>query len=489
MNYKTIGKILSQILLIEAAMMIPPLLISLADRSGAAANAFVATILLTSGIGALLGVLCRKTGKKFRAKEGLVCVGLAWIFMSALGALPLYLSGSAPTYIDSFFEIVSGFTTTGSTIMPSVEALPRGINYWRCFTHWVGGMGVLVFLLAIVPHGDNENSGFTLHLLRAESPGPEVGKLVPKMKQTASILYFMYIFLTVLCFLFLLAGGMSWFEALCHSFGTAGTGGFGVKNDSLGSYSPYLQNVCTVFMILFGVNFNCYFLLVCRQFKSLFKNEEIRFYFGVIAAAIAMIAINTTHLFESIGQAVHHAAFQVASIITTTGFCTVDFNLWPGFSKAVILFLMFCGACAGSTGGGIKCSRVLLLIKSAIRDLRLSMHPKKVQTIRLDGKSVSERTVSGVTMYLTIYCFIVIVSFLLVSLDGFSVESNFSAVMACFNNIGPGFDAVGPLSNFAGFSPFSKLILCFDMLAGRLEIYPIIILLMKRTWADSKRKA
>jgi len=288
--------------------------------------------------------------------------------------------------------------------------------------------------------------------------------------------------LTVLCFVFLLIGGMDWFEAITHAFGTAGTGGFGVKNDSLASYSPYLQNVCTVFMILFGVNFNCYFLLVCRQFKDLFKNEEIRFYFGVIISAIALIALNTSHLFESIGQAVHHAAFQVASIITTTGFSSVDFNLWPGFSKALILFLMFCGACAGSTGGGIKCSRVLLLIKSTIRDLRLSMHPKKIQTIRLDGRTVSEKTVSGVTMYLTIYCMIVIISFLLVSLDGFSVETNFSAVMACFNNIGPGFDAVGPMANFANYSVFSKLILIFDMLAGRLEIYPIMILLMKRTW-------
>jgi len=473
---------LSQILIIEAIMMLPALLICLIDNSAVAANAFVATIALTASIGVVLGLICKNAKKKFRVKEGLVCVGLAWIIMSLLGCLPFCLSGAIPHYVDAFFEIVSGFTTTGSTILGDVEALPRGLLYWRSFSHWVGGMGVLVFLLAIVPRSDNENSGFTLHLLRAESPGPEVGKLVPRMKQTASILYFMYIFLTVLCFVFLLIGGMDWFEAITHAFGTAGTGGFGVKNDSLASYSPYLQNVCTVFMILFGVNFNCYFLLVCRQFKDLFKNEEIRFYFGVIISAIALIALNTSHLFESIGQAVHHAAFQVASIITTTGFSSVDFNLWPGFSKALILFLMFCGACAGSTGGGIKCSRVLLLIKSTIRDLRLSMHPKKIQTIRLDGRTVSEKTVSGVTMYLTIYCMIVIISFLLVSLDGFSVETNFSAVMACFNNIGPGFDAVGPMANFANYSVFSKLILIFDMLAGRLEIYPIMILLMKRTW-------
>ncbi len=481
MNYKTIGKIIGQILLLEAVFMLPALFLCLMDGAKVAANAFIITMLIIAVFSSLLILICRKGAKGFYAKEGLVCVGLSWIVMSIVGCLPFYLSGEIPNYIDALFEIVSGFTTTGATILNDVEVLSRGLLYWRSFSHWLGGMGVLVFLLAVVP-GSKREGGFTVHLLRAESPGPTVGKLVPKMRRTAEILYLMYIILTVLNIVFLVAGDMPIFDAVCTAFGTAGTGGFGVKNDSMASYSPYLQNVTTVFMLLFGVNFNVYYWIICRQFRNILKNEEIRLYIAVVAISTAIITWNIFDSFTSLGETVRHAAFQVASIMTTTGFSTVDFNLWPNLSKTILLCLMFIGACAGSTGGGAKCSRVVIWLKSIRRNIRLVLHPQGVQSIRIDGQPANERVISHTAMYLVLYVVILICGVLLISVDGFSIETNLSAMMACFNNIGPGLDGVGPMCNYSGYSFFSKIVLSISMLTGRLELYPIIVLLFRKTW-------
>ena len=484
MNYKMMGKFISQILAVEAVFMLPALLISAFAGEFAAAWAFVITVGIILAVAGLLYALCRSGRRLFGAREGLVSVGLGWVVLSLLGCLPFVLSGQIPNFIDAFFEIVSGFTTTGASILSDVESLPKGILYWRSFSHWLGGMGVLLFLLAIVP-ADGEK-GFTMHLLRAESPGPDVGKLVPKMRQTAVILYVIYIVMTVLNILFLLAGRMAPLEAVCTAFGTAGTGGFGIKNDSMASYSPYIQNVTTVFMLLFGINFSCYYLLLLRQFRSVFKDEELRLYLVLFFGAAAAITVNVWFQAESrggsLGDMIRHAAFQVSSIMTTTGYTTTDYDLWPTFSKGVLLLLMVVGACAGSTGGGMKCARVLLLFKSLRRNIRQVLNPRKVQVVRSNGKRVSENVLTNTHAYLAAYVVIVIVAFLLISVDGFSVETNLSAVLACFNNIGPGMAAVGPTCNFGIYSDFSTVILSICMLAGRLEIFPILVLLSRSTW-------
>ncbi len=479
MNYKMMGKFIGRILMVEAVFMVPAMLISLWEREFGAVIAFMwslAAILAAAGGLLWLG---RSSQKKFYAREGLACVGLSWIAMSLLGCLPFFLSGVMPNYIDALFEIVSGFTTTGASILPAVEGLPKGILYWRSFSHWLGGMGVLVFLLAISSSGGN---GFTMHLLRAESPGPNVGKLVPKMKKTATILYLIYILLTVLDVIFLLLGDMPLFEAVCTAFGTVGTGGFGVKNDSIAGYSPYIQNVCTVFMLLCGVNFSCYYLLLLCQVKSVFRDEELRLYLGAVLGSVLLIVWNLRGFYDTLGETVRHAAFQVVTIITTTGFATTDYELWPGLSKAILLCLMILGASAGSTGGGFKCGRALLVAKSLHRSVRQVVHPQKVEVVRLNGHPVDEKVLQNVNAYLAAYVIVTILSFLLVSLDGFSITTNLSAVFACFNNIGPGFEAVGPTCNYAAYSDFSKLVLTWDMLAGRLEIFPILILATRSTW-------
>ncbi len=481
MNYKMMGRFIGKILVVEGVFMVPALLISLWKREYASAHAFWWSLVIILGVSGLLMLLCRGSKNKFYAKDGLACVGISWIVMSLLGCLPFCFSGAIPRFIDAFFEIVSGFTTTGASVVPAVEELPMGILYWRSFSHWLGGMGVLVFLLAVSSVGGSDN-GFTMHLLRAESPGPNVGKLVPKMKKTAGILYILYILLTVVNIIFLLAGGMSLFEAVCTAFGTAGTGGFGVRNDSIAGYSPYIQNVCTVFMLLFGVNFSCYYLLLIRQFKNVFRDEELRLYLGVVAGSIVLITLNLKGYYETLGETVRHAAFQVASIVTTTGYATTDFDLWPGFSKAILLCLMVIGASAGSTGGGFKCGRALLVLKSLHRSVRQVVHPQKVQAVRVNGHPVGEKILQNTNAYLAAYVIIIGISYLLVSVDGFSITTNISAVMACFNNVGPGFETVGPACNFAAYSTFSKLVLIMDMLAGRLEIFPILILFSRTTW-------
>lgn len=472
------------ILVIEAVFMIPAVCIGFGYGETHAAMSFLTSMAIIVAVAGIFALLSRNAQRTFRAKEGLVCVGTSWILMSLLGCLPFFLSREIPSYIDALFEIVSGFTTTGASILTDVEALSKCLIYWRSFSHWVGGMGVLVFLLALVPMS-GKNEGFTMHLLRAESPGPDVGKLVPKMKQTAMVLYLTYVVLTIVAFLFLIVGKMPLFDAVCTAFGTAGTGGFGIKNDSMASYSPYIQNVCTVFMLLFGINFSCFYLLMLRQFRAVLGDEELRLYLGVVAVSILLITLDISGLYGSIGESLRHAAFQVSSIITTTGFSTVDFDAWPAFSKGILLMLMLFGACAGSTAGGIKCARILLLLKGVRRNISQMMHPQKVQVIRVNGKVVDERILSNTNAYLAVYLVILIVSFLVVGLDEFSVTTNFSAVMACFNNIGPGLDAAGPMCNFSIFSPLSKIILIFDMLAGRLEIFPILILLSPKTWKRS----
>ena len=482
MNYKMMGKFISQILFVEAAFMLPALLLSIVYGEQSAVRGFIGAIIITLIVAAIMYVLCRNAVKRFYAREGLVCVGMSWIALSIMGCLPFFISREIPDFLDALFEIVSGFTTTGSSILTDVEALSHGLLYWRSFSHWLGGMGVLVFLLAVVTR-DRGGSGFTMHILRAESPGRNVGKLVPKMHTTARILYVIYVLLTIINVVFLLFGGMPVFEAVCTAMGTAGTGGFGIKNDSMASYSPYIQNVCTVFMLLFGVNFSCYYLHLVRHFKTVFKDQELRMYIAIVLGSIVLITWNLHGFYSTLGETVRHAAFQVATVITTTGFATTDFDLWPSFSKGILLALMVLGACAGSTGGGLKIGRTLLLLKNLRRKTRRILNPKRVEVVRVNGQKVSESVLENTNTYLIAYVVIVLGSFLLISIDNLSMMTNFSAVVACFNNIGPGFDAVGPTCNFSVFSGFSKVVLIFDMLAGRLEIFPILILASKSTWS------
>ena len=480
MNFKMMGQFVAKIVGIEGVFMLPALLISVFCGESSAVRGFLGAIAAIAVVEYFLLFTCRGPKRGFHAKEGLVSVGVGWIVLSLLGCLPFYLSGEIPHFVDAFFEIVSGFTTTGASILPDVESLSRGILYWRSFSHWLGGMGVLVFLLAVVPTGGGD--GFTMHILRAESPGPNVGKLVPRMKQTAGILYLIYIVMTIINVVFLLIGDMPLFDAVCTAFGTAGTGGFGIKNDSMASYSPYLQNVTTIFMFLFGVNFSCYYLLLMKEVASVFRDEELRLYLGLAAASIAAIAWNIRSLYETWEETIRHAAFQVGTVMTTTGYATTDFDLWPSFSKSILLMLMIVGACAGSTGGGIKCIRVLLLFKSLRRNIRQVIHPRKVEVIRSNGQVIDEKILDNTNAYLAAYVIILIVSCIAISLDGFSTTTNISAVIACFNNIGPGLEAVGPTCSFGAYSTFSKLVLTFDMLAGRLEIFPILALLSRSTW-------
>ena len=481
MNYRMMGRFLAQILAIEGLFMLPAMIISICGGDAMAVRGFLTTILLIAVTSATLWLTCRKAPSAFYAKDGLVCVGVSWVVLSLIGCLPFYISREIPRYIDAFFEMVSGFTTTGSSILTDVEALSDGILFWRSFSHWIGGMGVLVFLLAFT---GGKGQGFTMHLLRAESPGPNVGKLVPKMRTTAAILYVIYIVMTIINVIFLLLGDMPLLEALCTAFGTAGTGGLGIKNDSLASYSPYLQNVTTVFMALFGINFSCYYLLLLRQFKSVFRDEELRLYLILIFGSIALITLNLGDFYPTLGETVRHAAFQVSSIITTTGYGTTDFDLWPAFSKSILVCLMLVGACAGSTGGGLKIARLLMLVKSLGRNIRQTINPRKVLIVRNNGQTVDEKILRNCDAYLAAYVIIMFVSFMVVSLDNFSIGTNFTAVVACFNNIGPGLEQVGPTCNFSAYSDLSKLVLCFDMLAGRLEIFPILALLSRKVWKN-----
>ncbi len=477
MNFSMVFYILGRVLACEGALLMLPLGVSVIYREWTAVYAF----LITAGICLLIGFLLsfRKPAKSvLYIREGFVSTALSWIVISILGALPFLLSGAISDPIAALFETVSGFTTTGASILRNVEILPKGILFWRSFTHWIGGMGVLVFLLTILHHKE----GSHVNLMKAESPGPQVEKLVPKIRSTAMILYGIYIALTVLQMILLLCGGMSLFDAATTAFGTAGTGGFGIKNDSMAGYSPYLQNVVTVFMILFGINFNFYFLLLMRKFKRALFMEEVRWYLITIAASVLIITMNIRNLFGSIGEAVHHAAFQVGSIITTTGFATVDFNLWPQTSKTILVMLMFVGACAGGTGGGIKVSRFVILVKTIGKEMKHFIHPQSIDKISIDKKPVAHEVLRSVNVFMIAYILLFAASVILISFDNLDLTTNFTAVAATLNNIGPGLELVGPTQNYSVFSGFSQIVLILDMLAGRLELFPLMIIFSKDTW-------
>lgn len=484
MNHKAIRYFLAQILRIEGVFMLPALLLSIFKQEWSSVQGFAVTLVIIIALSFLLSINT-KDNRSIFAREGFVIVALSWIVLSLVGALPFYISSHIPSFVDAFFETVSGFTTTGATILADVEIMPMGLLYWRSFTHWLGGMGVLVFLLAIVPL--SQGGGSSLHILKAESPGPVVGKLTPKLRQSVSILYLIYIGMTVLEMVLLLAGGMPLFDAITTAFGTAGTGGFSIKNASLAPYSLYCQMVVAVFMMLFGVNFSIYYLLLIGQFKQIWKNEELKAYLGIMLASTILITINVLPKFASFGDALQHSYFQVSSIMTTTGFSTVNFDLWPEFSRMLLVLLMIVGACAGSTGGGMKVSRILVLIKSLRHGLKKLIHPRAIKVIRLDGKRLDETSVAGIEWFATAYFVIIAGSMLLVSLDNFSFDTNISGVLACINNIGPGLDMVGPMGNYSEFSVLSKLVLCLDMLVGRLEVFPILFLFSPSVWAKHHR--
>ena len=471
-----IAYIIGGILLTEAALLVLPLLVTV--LYGESPVPFLIPILLLALCGGAMGWKKPKSTALY-ARDGLAVVALAWICMSLFGALPFVLSGDIPNYVDAFFETVSGFTTTGSSILTEIEPLSRGGLFWRSFTHWVGGMGVLVFVMAILPMND----GHGMHLMRAEVPGPTVGKLVSRMSDTAKILYSIYLVMTVVEIVLLLVGGMPLYDAAIHAFGTAGTGGFSCRNLSVGAYdSVYFDVVIGVFMLLFGVNFNLYYFLLIRRFRDVLHSEELRAYLLIVAAAVAAIAADIVHIYGSVAQSLRYAFFQVASIITTTGFATADFNLWPEFSRAILVILMFIGACAGSTGGGIKVARVVILCKTSLGDMRKMLHPNAVTTVRFEGKPLTDRSIRSVHLFLTVYILIFTVSVLLLSLERFDLITVFTAVAACINNIGPGLEVVGPMGNYAQFSPAAKLLLSFDMLVGRLEIFPMLLLFAPSIW-------
>ena len=466
MNFRIIAYIVGWVCNFQAAFMMLPLL-----TAGIYREKDFSAFLLAMLVCLVVGVpLTRKKPKNkvFYIKDGCVAVALSWLALCIFGAIPFVASGCIPHPIDALFETVSGFTTTGSSILTDVEVLPHCILIWRSFTHWIGGMGVLVFLLSLLPLA----GGYHMNLMKAESPGPSVSKLVPKVQSTAKILYTIYFGMTLIQLALLLIGRVPLFDSLCITFGTAGTGGFGIVNDSLGSYSTYCQVVTTIFMILFGVNFTFYFCILKKKIKQVSSMTEVLAYLAIIAASILAITFNISGGFSSLFQAFHHAAFQVGSIITTTGFSTVDFNQWPGFSRTILVTLMFVGACAGSTGGGIKVSRILLLLKGIGREISLALHPRSVKRVRMEGRTVETEVIRSVNAYLALYMIIFVASVLIVSLDEKDLVTNFTAVAATLNNVGPGLGLVGPAGNFSGFSNLSKLVLSFDMLAGRLELYP-----------------
>ena len=476
MNYRIIIYIIGWVLKIEAAFMLLPIAAGILYHEPAL-RAFVATGVLCLAMG--IALTFRKPKRQyFYVKEGYVTVALSWVTLSIMGALPFLFCGAIKNPVDALFETVSGFTTTGASILPAVEDLPKCVLLWRSFTHWIGGMGVLVFLLSLLKLA----GGSHMNLMKAESPGPSVSKLLPKVHSTAKILYGIYIAITIAEFLVLLVSGMTVFDSLTTAFGTAGTGGFGIKNDSIASYSPLIQIEVTIFMILFGVNFNFYFLLLLRKWKQAFSNEEVCWYFIIIFAAILFIGWDIRGLYENLGTALRHSAFQVGSIITTTGFATTDFNLWPEISRTILVLLMFVGACAGSTGGGIKVSRFIILIKSSGKELSQYIHPRQVKKIHMDGKSIDHEIVRNINVFMIIYILIFSFSVLALAFEGTDLITNFTAVAATFNNIGPGLELVGPSANFGLFSNPAKLILIFDMLAGRLEIFPLLLLFVRDTW-------
>ncbi len=477
MNRRMIFYIVGILLLLEAVLLLFPALVGFVYGEQAAWG-YLYTAIGSAVVGGAIRLFFKPKDKTIYAREGLVTVALAWLVLSAVGAIPFVLCGDIPHYIDALFEMVSGFTTTGSSILPNVEVLSHASLFWRSFSHWIGGMGILVFMLAIV----NLEGGQAIHLLRAESPGPSVSKMVPRMTDSSKILYTIYLVLTVVQVVLYLLGGMPLFDSLCNAFGTAGTGGFSIKAASLAAYDYYAQTVTTVFMILFGVNFSLYFLLLRKKFGAVWKNTELRWYLGIVGGAIVLITINIAPTFSRLYDAFHHAAFAVASIITTTGYCTENFDLWPTFSRTILVILIFIGACAGSTGGGLKVSRLALLCKSMGREVRALVHPRSVKTVSMDGKRVDDTALRAVSHYFILYVLLILTGLLVLSLDNFDMTTTATAMFTTFNNVGPGLGLVGPIGNFAEFSILSKIVMILGMLFGRLELYPMLLLMLPSTW-------
>ncbi len=478
MNRRMVLSMIGKVVLVEAVLLLLPLFVSIGCKNDCVA-AFLITIAVAVVLGLALSLVFKPKQQGVYAKDGFVIVAFSWLILSAIGALPFVISGEIPSYFDAFFETVSGFTTTGASILDDVEAMSEGLLFWRSFTHWIGGMGVLVFVMAVVP----ANSDRSIHILRAEVPGPTFGKLVPRIADTAKILYLIYVVLTVIEIILLSLGDMSLFESVVHSFGTAGTGGFGIKSGSIGGYSAYSQWIITIFMLVFGVNFNLYYLILVRKIKNVFKSGELWFYISMVVVSATAITLDIYKRFPDVFTAVRHSVFQVASIVSTTGYSTADFNQWPDFSKGIIFILMFLGACAGSTAGGFKLSRVLVLLKLIKREFRHLVHPRSVGVIKIEGKRVDEFTLKSVNAYFAIYIVCIAVVFLLICFEPFGIETNLTAAVSCFNNVGPGLAKVGPASSYSCYSDFSKVVLSFAMLLGRLEIYPLIVAFLPSTWS------
>lgn len=476
MNKQIIAYIVGFIMKIESVLMLAPLFVGIYYKED------VTCFLITIALLVVLGfILSRKKPKDdlFLAKDGYVAVGLSWVILSLFGALPFFISGTIPNYVDAFFEIVSGFTTTGATILTDIEAVDRGLLFWRSFSHWIGGMGILVFMLAIIPVAQ----GKSMHLMRAEAPGPTVGKLVPKLKQTAKLLYIMYCFLSIAEVIALLLAGLPLYDAFVHMFGTAGTGGFSIWNDSIAHYNnAAVEMIIMSFLFLFAMNFNIFYFMLMKKSKQILKNEELRIYILICMTSVVLIAFNIVPMFDSLVQAFRYAGFQVASIISTAGYSSANFDLWPEFSKMILICLMFVGGCAGSTAGGIKVSRMVLLFKNIKHEIRLLIRPRDVSNVCLDGHPVAAKVRNNTNVFFVAYFMIFAASVLMISLDGFDFMTNFSGVAACINNVGPGFSLVGPMGNFADFSFLSKIVLSMDMLLGRLEIFPLLLLLLPQVY-------
>ncbi len=477
MNRRMVLNTVGHIILAEAALLLLPAVVSVVYLEECIWS-FLITIAIAIILGLILKFASHPDSKVIYAKEGFVIVSFAWVLMSAIGALPFFLSGEIPHYVDALFETVSGFTTTGASILTNVEAMSHGLLFWRSFTHWIGGMGVIVFVMAIMPNIADRS----MHIMKAEVPGPTVGKLVPKARETAKILYLIYITLTIIMIIMLLCGGMSLFDSIVHTFGTAGTGGFGIKSNSIGSYNAYCQWVITGFMLVFSLNFNLYYLILLRKIKAVLKSTELWFFLGLVVVCIAVITYNIYPLYTTFEETIRTSSFQVATIISTTGYATTNFNTWPGLSKAILLVLMVVGGCAGSTAGGLKCARVVMLVKTVHRELKKLLHPRSVRAVNMEDKRVDEQTLSAVTSYFAIYAMCTISIFVLLSIEPFGIETNLSATLACFNNVGPGFGAVGPIGSYADYSVFSKLLLTLAMLLGRLEIFPLVLGLNPLAW-------
>lgn len=480
MNKKMVLYFIGWILRIEAVCMILPIVTAVIYKESQLDD-FVYTALGCLLVGLIISVK-KPEDHAFYTREGFVSVGLGWIVLSMTGAIPFVTDGCIPNYVDALFEVVSGFTTTGATILTDVEVLPKSMLMWRSFTHWLGGMGILMFILALLPVAGQNN----MHIVRAESPGPTAGKFVAKARDSASILYGIYIAITVIEALLLIIGRLPVFDAIVLTFGTVGTGGFGILNDSIGSYTVYQQTVITIFMLLCGTNFNLYFLLITKKFKDAFSLEEVKGYYLIVFSSSILIMFNVLDKFNNnIIEAFRHSLFQVASVITTTGYSTVDFDLWPTFSKSILVLLMFCGACAGSTGGGIKVSRILICLKTVGKEFTTMIHPRNVKVLKFEGKPIDHDVLRGINTYIMTFIAVFAGSLIIVSLDDFDFQSTFTAIAATINNIGPGIGAVGPMANYSEFSALSKLVMSFDMLAGRLELFPILLLFSMRTWKKS----